>query len=163
MKSESCISRTIGDEAMERQVELSKENRFDEQISLTMYNAETENEVGFIHGTIYFSNILSELYPEVIRRVQNNPLTDEMIRSTFERKYTSLTNHNVLMLAEPIAITSCILQDDVLEALQKFVESFYGYTLYAIYSYKFPDEKLPRYRSDGCQHVFYTGEGYNRY
>ena len=108
MKNELCISRTTGDKAMERQVELSRGNRFEEQISLTMYDAETENEVGFIHGTIYYANILSEFYSQVVRRVQNNPLTDEMVRSTHEWKYASLTNRNILMLAELIANASCI-------------------------------------------------------
>lgn len=158
MKNELCISRTTGDKAMERQVELSRGNRFEEQISLTMYDAETENEVGFIHGTIYFADVLSEFCPEVIRRVQSDPLTDEMTRSVLKREYTSPTNRNVLMLAEPIAVASYISQEDVLEALQEFVESFYGYTLHAIYSYKFPDEKLPHYQSDGRQYVFYPGE-----
>ena len=150
MKNELCISRTTGDKAMERQVELSRGNRFEEPVSLTMYDAETENEVGFIHGTIYFA--------DVIRRVQNDPLTDEMTCSVLEREYTSPTDRNVLTLAEPIAIASYISQEDVLEALQEFVESYYGYTLHAIYSYKFPDEKLPRYQSDGRQYVFYPGE-----
>ena len=93
---------------MKCKVERFGENRFDEQISLTMYNTETENEVGFIHGTIYYANILSEFYSQVVRRVQNNPLTDEMVRSTHEWKYASLTNRNILMLAELIANASCI-------------------------------------------------------
>lgn len=158
MKNELYISRTIGDKAMERQVELSRGNRFEEQISLTMYDAETENEVGFIHGTIYFADVLSEFRPEVIQHVQNHPLTSLMTRSILEREYTSPTNRNVLMLAEPIAIASYISQEDVLEALQEFVESYYGYTLHAIYSYNSSDEKLPRYQSDGRQYVFYPGE-----
>lgn len=158
MKNELCVSRTTGDKAMERQVELSRGNRFEEQISLTMYDAETENEVGFIHGTIYFADVLSEFCPEVIQRVQNDPLTDEMTRSILKREYTSPTNRNVLMLSEPITIASYISQEDVLEALQEFVASFYGYTLHAIYSYKFPDEKLRRNQYDGRQYVFYPGE-----
>ena len=93
---------------MKCKVERFGENRFDEQISLTMYDTETENEVGFIHGTIYYVNILSEFYSQVVRRVQNNPLTDEMVRSTHEWKYASLTNRNILMLAELIANASCI-------------------------------------------------------
>lgn len=158
MKHELCISRTSDDKAMERQVELSRGNRFEEPIFLTIYDAETENKIGFIHGTIYFADVLSEFCPEVIRRVQSDPLTDEMTCSVLEREYTSPTDRNVLMLAEPIAIASYISQEDVLEALQEFVESYYGYTLHAIYSYKFPDEKLPRYQSDGRQYVFYPGE-----
>ena len=93
---------------MKCKVERFRENRCDEQISLTMYDTETENEVGFIHGTIYFANILSEFYSEVVRHVQNNPLTDERVRSTYERKYTSITSRNILMLADPIANASCI-------------------------------------------------------
>lgn len=44
MKHELCISRTTDDKAMERQVELSRGNRFEEPIFLTIYDAETENK-----------------------------------------------------------------------------------------------------------------------
>ena len=84
------------------------------------------------------------------------PLTKELYDT-----YITILNHELmpaLGCTEPIAIASYISQEDVLEALQEFVESFYGYTLHAIYSYKFPDEKLPHYQSDGRQYVFYPGE-----
>ncbi len=158
MKYELCISRTSDDKAMERQVELSRGNRFEEPIFLTIYDAETENKIGFIHGTIYFADVLSEFCPEVIQRVQDSHLTDGTTRSILEREYASPANRNVLMLFEPIAIASYVSQEDVLEALQEFVESYYGYSLHAIYSYNFSEEAQHQYQLDGGQHVFYPGE-----
>ena len=107
---------------------------------------------------MYYVVVLYDSCQEVIQRVQDSLLTDGTTRSILEREYASPANRNVLMLFEPIAIASYVSQEDVLEALQEFVESYYGYSLHAIYSYNFSEEAQHQYQLDGGQHVFYPGE-----
>lgn len=158
MEKELHISRTTGDKAYERQVELSRGYRFEEPISLTMYDDEMENEVGFIHGTIYFADVLSEFRPGVIQQIRDSLVTDELTRSILKREYLPQMSRNVLVLREPIICASYISQEDVLEALQEFVESYYGYSINAIYSYGSIADEFSNFQDDRGQYAFYPGE-----
>lgn len=158
MKTALSLSRTTEDKAWERQMELSRGNRFEEMVSLSIYGDDPNEVIGFIHGILYLADVMNEVSSELIRKIKDSPVTDGMTHNILEREYVPEMQRNLLVLVDPIVCESTVPTEDVLEALQLFVEDYYGYSINSIYSLETQQWNSHSLPSGKSIYEFFPGE-----
>ena len=149
MKTNLSFLRTNDDKLWERQMELSRGNRFEEMFSFTIYRDETAEAIGFIRGILYSANFLNEFSPKHIYKIRDCLSSDKLTRTVLVREYAPEMNRNILALVAPIVCESTVPAEEVLKALQLFVEDYYGCSINSIYSFRtktrqWGEHSLPR-------------------
>jgi len=128
------------DLATERKMMLCRGFRFEEPLSLTIFEYGTDIVMGHICGVLYFSHLLSQTTNELLSDTQSL-MTDDLTRIVFAREYHSQTGgwnteRNLLVLHDPVCIVDEIDVEEVLDQVWQFVDWYYSVRLDAVYQQK---------------------------
>lgn len=166
--------RTKDDLASEREMLLRRGFRFEEPLSLTVFESETNIVVGHICGVLYFLDVLAQTSWESLSRVKS-PATDDLTQMVFEREYLSMPNRwpqksNILVLHEPVYCEDKVDVEDILAQVWHFVDEYYAVKLDTAYQRqtttgeaRLCNKLAMRYiggpeSDDGLLHYDYNGE-----
>ena len=129
--------RTKDDLASEREMLLRRGFRFEEPLSLTVFESGTGIVVGHVCGVMYFSKVLSQTSWESISKIKSLA-TDDLTQMVFGREYFSIPNkwpkkRNILVLHEPVYSADEVDVEDILAQVWHFVDRYYAVKLDAAY------------------------------
>lgn len=129
--------RTKDDLANEREMLLRRGFRFEEPLSLTIFESETNIVVGHACGVLYFSKVLSQTTWESISVIKSLA-TDDLTQMVFGREYFAIPNRwpknrDILVLHEPVYCADEVDVEDILAQVWHFVDEYYAVKLDAAY------------------------------
>lgn len=132
--------RTREDYVTERKMMLYRGFRFEEPLSLTIFEYGTDIVMGHVCGVLYFSNVLSQTPDELLCDAQSL-MTDDLTRMIFAREYRAETGgwhikRNLFVLHDPVCVVDEIDVEEVLDQVRKFVDWYYSVSLNAVYQQK---------------------------
>lgn len=130
-------SRTNEDLATERKMLLRRGFRFEEPLSLTVFESGTDIVMGHICGVLYFPEVLAQTSWELLSETKSL-MTDDLTRNVFEKEYLSIApewqaKRTVLVLHDPVWVSDSIFIEQLLEEVKEFVECYYSEEIKAVY------------------------------
>lgn len=140
--------RTKEDLVTERKMLLRRGFRFEEPLSLTIFECDTNIVVGHICGILYFSDVLEQTLWKQVAGVKSI-MSDDLTRLVFEREYFLTdddweSKRNVLVLHDPALVSDDIFIEEMLDQVRAFVEWYYSVEIDAVYQ-KITDMRAIRF------------------